>query len=143
MEFDTKQSRSQDREHDEAIHTSPLLPFPFPSNFPPLSRLSPVTIPSFPSGLCFPLPFFPVALSSFSLQIQLGDLVDFFLMTVLETRRRLPNEQLSAIAVPNPMLGSILCKMLTPKSSGNVANYSVQAAAVFQLTLTVCICCCC
>jgi len=37
--------------------------------------------------------------------------------------------------------GSIGCKMLPQKSSGDVARYSVQAA-VFQLPVTVCIRCC-
>ena len=39
--------------------------------------------------------------------------------------------------------GCILCKSCPKKSSSNVANYSVLAAAVFELQLTVCIRYCC
>jgi len=48
----------------------------------------------------------------------------------------------AAIAAPNPMLGAVYYVKCCPKIEyGDVANFSVQAADVFQLSLTVCLCC--
>jgi len=61
-----------------------------------------------------------------------------------ETSSATPYEQGHHLLPLIQCRGSILCKTLPPKkSSGNVADYSVQAAtAMFHLPWTVCICCC-